>query len=216
VTEAEVRRKNAATPKLMSIEPSPQREEQLQPMAGVLAFVFPGLGHAYLGQMRRGVFISIGVLGLFFGGLLVAGLSAVDSGLYFANRARAISGKPPHISEGGDAIWFAGQMFVGPVAFGVDAIHQFGFKIREPLSNGAFKFRPPLPDEARDGQTGRTAGRAAGNSPSYRRAIARVAEVGTLACMLAGLLNLIAIIDASWHATGLGPFGRKSKKREEW
>lgn len=186
----------------MTEHTSDHSDEQLQPVAGLLAFVLPGLGHAYLGQVRRGIFIAAGILGLFFGGILVAGLDAVDSGLYFANRIRAFQNKPPHVAEGGDAIWFAGQMFVGPVAFAVDAVHQYGYKIREPLTagpDGAIKFRPPLPDEARDSNTGQTAGRAPGNVPSYRRAMARVGEVGTLACMLAGLLNLIAIIDASWH-----------------
>lgn len=186
----------------MSEHAHDQPDEQLQPLAGLLAFVLPGLGHAYLGEVRRGIFIAAGILGLFFGGILVAGLDAVDSGLYFANRVRAFQNKAPHAAEGGDAIWFAGQMFVGPVAFAVDAVHQYGYKIREPLSSspdGPMKFRPPLPDEARDPNTGTSAGRGPGNVPSYRRAMARVGEVGTLACMLAGLLNLIAIIDASWH-----------------
>lgn len=179
-------------------------DETLQPVAGLLAFVLPGLGHVFLGQAKRGAFIACGVLGLFFGGILLSGLDAVDSGLFFVNRIRGLQGKPPHMSEGGDPIWFAGQMFVGPVAFAVDTIHQYHFKIREPISAsnpaGAMKFRPPLPDEARDDATGLSAGRAPGNVPSYRRALARVGEVGTLACMLAGLLNLIAIIDAVWHS----------------
>lgn len=180
-------------------------EEHFQPVAGLLAFVLPGLGHAWLGDIQRGLLIAAGILGLFFGGLLVAGLDAVDSGLYFANKIRASQGKAPHQSEGGDPIWFAGQMFVGPVAFAVDAVHQYGFKIREPIAGGseAFKFRPPLPDEERQGSgptVGMSNGRNPGNVVSYRRALGRVGEIGTLCCMIAGLLNLIAIIDATWHA----------------
>lgn len=193
----------------MSQSPNQQAEEHFQPVAGLLALVLPGLGHAWLGSIKRGVLIAAGILGLFFGGLLLAGLDAVDSGLYFANKVRTFQGKTPHQSEGGDPIWFAGQMFVGPVAFAVDAVHQYGFKIREPIAgNGeAFRFRPPLPDEQRQesGPTvGMSNGRNPGNVPSYRRALGRVGEIGTLACMIAGLLNLIAVIDASWHAPRTG------------
>jgi len=193
----------------MPESPHQPAEEHFQPVAGLLAFVLPGLGHAWLGDTKRGLLIAAGILGLFFGGLLVAGLDAVDSGLYFANKIRASQGKAPHQSEGGDAIWFAGQMFVGPVAFAVDAVHQYGFKIREPIAgNGAaFKFRPPLPDEERQSSgpnVGMSNGRSPSNVPSYRRALGRVGEIGTLCAMLAGLLNLIAIIDATWHAPRLG------------
>src|SRR5207244_3626162 len=71
-----------------------------EPAAGVLACVFPGLGHWVLGERWRAMAIAAGVLGLFFGGMLIGGIDVVDS------------------RE--DTIWFVGEALVGPVAFGVD------------------------------------------------------------------------------------------------
>jgi len=169
----------------------------------LLAIVLPGLGHVSLGKRRRGLMIAVGVLGLFASGLLVGGIGSVDSGLFFANRVRAltgsITGSPVKLErvEGGEPVWFVGQMFIGPIAFSVDLIHHYRFKVRD-LTTGAL--RAPLPDEGRDPATGMSNGRgsAVGGQPSYRRGLGRVGEIGTLFCTIAGMLNLIAIIDAGW------------------
>jgi len=100
-------------------------EETLQPVAGLLAFLLPGLGHISLGEARRGVMILIGVLGLFFGGLLVGGVDAVDS------------------RE--DFWWFVAQAGVGPVAIATDRIHQTQFKVADPRAPGGA--RSAWPDE---------------------------------------------------------------------
>ena len=72
--------------------------------AGVCAMLFPGLGHLYRGEPKRGILAAIGVLGMFFGGMLIGGVDVIDS------------------RE--DKWWFYGQAFVGPLAFGVDWYHQ--------------------------------------------------------------------------------------------
>ena len=46
--------------------------------AAVLGWILPGLGHASLGDRRRGLLVGGGVLGLFLGGLLIGGLDVVD------------------------------------------------------------------------------------------------------------------------------------------
>ena len=74
------------------------------PTAGVLAWVFPGLGHLYLRERRRGLLVMLGILFLFFTGLLVGGLDAVD--------------------RQNDGIWFLAQAFNGPVAFVADWMNQ--------------------------------------------------------------------------------------------
>lgn len=139
---------------------TPRHDESPQPVAGVLAFLFPGLGHAFLGEPKRAVLIAVGVLSLFFGGMLIGGIDVVD--------------------RREDFWWFAGQAGVGPVAFGVDWVHQNRFKVQEP--GGAV--RSPLP----------------GEEPGKITSLAKVNEIGALYAALAGLLNVIAIIDASWHA----------------
>ena len=81
-----------------------QPPQSCNPAAGVMAWVFPGLGHIYLGQRRRGWLIMFGILFLFMTGLLVGGLDAVDL---------------KH-----DKIWFVGQAFNGPIAFIADFLNQ--------------------------------------------------------------------------------------------
>ena len=117
--------------------------------AGLAAIVFPGLGHMALGLRRRGRLIALGVLGLFFVGLLIGGLDAVDSR--------------------NDRWWFAGQALVGPIAVATDAVHQTLH--RHDLDN------PNRP-------------------PTIGAGLGRINEVAMLAGALAGMMNLIAIIDA--------------------
>src|SRR5690606_39442388 len=83
---------------------SARPRERLDLLAGLLAAAVPGAGHIYLGEARRGVLAAIGVLGLFFGGMLLGGVDVIDS------------------RE--DRLWFYGQALVGPIAFGVDWYHQ--------------------------------------------------------------------------------------------
>jgi len=69
-----------------------------------------------------------------------------------------------------DAYWFYGQSFAGPLAVAVGVLH-----------HRLDRQGPPEPDDA----------------PPYRKSIGRVNELGTLWCTLAGVLNLLAIFDAS-------------------
>ncbi len=185
----------------------PAEPERFQPVAGVLAFLFPGAGHLYLGDPVRGVLIGAGVLSLFGFGLLIAGISAVDSQLFYINQAKTLVGKvtghAPTLdsSPDGDPIWFTGSLLVGPVAIAVDAYHQYELKVIEPFQRGprgGVIRRTPKPDEGRDPTNGQPTVLAPGQSPPYSKALGRVGEIGTLSCALAGMMNLIAIIDASF------------------
>lgn len=187
-----------------------------QPVAALLAFAFPGLGHWYLGQRRRAALVATGVLGLFLTGLLVAGIDAVDSGAWPQRRLAALTGRPvTWVRTDGDPIWFLGQMFCGPIAFAVDHVHQTRFKVLD----ASRTLRTAMPNEVRDPRTGeaiqvrddnnqqplRFVDPATGqprlstpaDRPPYVKPLARVAEIGTLACTLAGMINLIAIIDCA-------------------
>lgn len=66
--------------------------------------ILPGLGHVVRGEPKRAICAAIGVLGMFFGGILIGGIDVIDS------------------KE--DKWWFYGQAFVGPLAFGADWYHQ--------------------------------------------------------------------------------------------
>jgi TM2 domain-containing membrane protein YozV len=174
----------------------PKLPDQLQPVAAILALAFPGAGHVYLGYRKRGVLISVGVLYLFLTGLLVGGLASVDS------------------RE--EPIWFLGQALTGPLAFGVDALHQNQFKVREaiaaPAGQPQFRVRAARPLEYRDPATGKPVPisvDSAGASwamvggtkvspayPPYVRGVGRMQELGMLFCTIAGFMNLICVIDA--------------------
>lgn len=178
---------------------------RLNIVAGVLAAVFPGLGHVYLGQRRRAAYAATGVLGLFLGGLLIGGIDVVDA------------------KE--DKWWFVGQAFVGPLTLGTNWVHQNHFKLYEvtlPKEQNAaptvytdelpFRFRSAHPGERRtianvtiiDRNSGQTATRALpiavpageGEGPPNRKSLAKVNEIGTLYVLCAGMMNLIAILDA--------------------
>jgi hypothetical protein len=145
----------------------------------VLAFAFPGLGHWYLGEKKRAQLIAAGILGLFVGGVLIGGVDAVD--------------------RKEDTIWFVGQALVGPVAFGVDYVHQSHLKVkaRDPAT-GQDTVRSARPDEIR-GADGWPQTAAAGQKPPISRSLGRMNELGTLFSTIAGMLNLLVIIDAAMH-----------------
>ncbi len=140
----------------------PREPERFEPIAALFAVLLPGAGHYILGETRRALLIAAGVLGLFFGGIFIGGIDVID--------------------RKEDRIWFLGQALVGPVAFGVDYLHQQHFKIRESVPGGE-RLRSPNPDE----------------NPRSRKSLGRMNELGTLFAAVAGMLNLIVIIDAAYH-----------------
>ena len=148
------------------------------PAAGVLAWVLPGLGHFVAGRRARGVGVLVGVLGLFFGGLLIGGITVVDSR---SDRTET-------------RLSFYGMVFVGPVAIAVDRVHQAAFKGVDPMRPSHAPTRHALPHETLDNGTIRSAG--PGEGPPIRRSVGKVNEIGVLYCLIAGMLNFIAILDA--------------------
>lgn len=141
----------------------------------------PGLGHWMRQQHRRAVYIAIGVFGLFLSGLFIGGIDVVDSA-----------------SE--DRVWFVGQAMVGPIAVGVDWIHQNHFKVYDPISG---ERRTAYPGEIRS-PGGAALPAPPTPTPTSRqrppniKSMAKVNELGTLFCTVAGMMNLIVIIDATF------------------
>jgi len=74
-----------------------------QPLAAALGWVLPGLGHMRNGEVRRGWFVMLGVLGLYLLGVLVGGVDCVD--------------------RREDFLWFLAQAGAGPIAFATDALN---------------------------------------------------------------------------------------------
>ncbi|GJQ29369.1 MAG: hypothetical protein HBSAPP03_12530 [Phycisphaerae bacterium] len=151
--------------------PTPPPPSGFQPLALLGAAIFPGLGHVLGKDPKRGACVALGVLGLFFGGILIGGIDVIDS------------------KE--DRVWFYGQALVGPVAFGVDYLHQSRFKVHAP--GGVV--RSAYPTEGRDPTTGAP---VVGGRPPNTKSIGKMNEIGTLFATIAGMMNLIAVIDAGF------------------
>ncbi len=154
----------------MTAAPTPASaacEARWQPLAAVAAWLVPGLGHALLGQRRRGLIIGLVVLGLWLAGLLVGGISIID-------HRHSGDGERERLS-----FWFVGQAMLGPSVV-VDMAHQY----LKAQSFRRFGHAPDPGDEPR---------------PVYTPALGRVAEIGILYTAMAGLLNLLAILDVAWR-----------------
>ncbi len=128
----------------------------LRPLAALLAWVLPGLGHWFLGQRVRAIRVMIGLWVLILGGLLIGGLDAVD-------RKR-------------DNLWFLVQMGCGPVVLVADVANQQLLKSQ--------------PEEAQ----------------YATRGLGHINSAGTLYIALAGLMNLIVMLDA------LYPIGKRDQQ----
>lgn len=158
--------------------PTGHSTDRFRPAAALAACALPGLGHLVLGQVRRGILVAVGVLGLFFGGLGIGGLSVID-------RQQA-------------PIWFIAQALNGPIAFAANWIHQHHYKVPGVGVQPARSFGP---NEALDPATGQlvTDARARGLKPPLTKSLGRINEIGILYIAIGGMLNLIAIIDAAYN-----------------
>jgi hypothetical protein len=187
--------------------PHPHSGDCFQPVAAVLAFLLPGAGHAYLGEWRRGLLVFAGVNGLFVGGLFIGGIDAID--------------------RREDFVWFLGQALVGPAAIGLDHLHQTSFKVIGPTRfqtpqgieirdtlRTAYPFEIRGPDgrairvrdeftgeaiEFTDPVTGQTRRSTLADRPPNVKSLGRPNELGTLFATIAGMMNLIVIVDAAYH-----------------
>ena len=166
-------------------------------MAGVAGLLLPGLGHIVLGQPRRAAAIMVGVLGLFFGGLLLGGIDTVDS------------------RE--DRLWFYVHALNGPLAFAADWVNQNQFKAwaMEVSISGRPEpvFRSSYPGEVRvdRAQNGRLPWPGLTQTPQWGRAddydgqpgatksVGKVNEIALLMCALGGMLNVVAVLDAIFN-----------------
>ncbi|GJM19555.1 MAG: hypothetical protein DHS20C14_17680 [Phycisphaeraceae bacterium] len=165
---------------------TPGSNEGFRPIAALAAAAFPGAGHLVLGQPMRALGAAAGVLLLFGGGLFIGGIDAIDS------------------KE--DRVWFYGQALVGPITFGVDWAHQNHFKA---IDTRTKQLRTGYPTETQTtDDTGQRVWRpltadeaAAGMGPPNVKGVGRMNELGQLSCTLAGMMNLIIILDALFPAT---------------
>jgi hypothetical protein len=165
------------------------------PLVAVAGWLIPGLGYWLIGQKARGATIGFTILSMFVAGLLIGGVRTVDSTLIEsadqrkerltddATRARDVEEhnrrapddkQPPYRPPSLLARVLQKPWFIGQAMAGPIAIAS--------------------------GYVGVTWGGPGGAPYSH----ARVYEIGVLYTAVAGMLNLMAVIDAAYRASNEG------------
>ena len=130
--------------------------------AALAGWLVPGLGPVLLGQGRRGGILVVTISLLWLAGLIIGGVSVIDSR--------------------SDRLWFSGQMLIGPSLL-VDHYHQ---------SLKAEADGYPEPPERVESEN---EDEEEPEPPVYEPAYGQMSAQGTLYTALAGLLNLLAMLD---------------------
>jgi hypothetical protein len=163
------------------------------PLIAVAGWIVPGAGYALIGQRLRGLVIGVTIIAMFAIGLLIAGIRVIDvPGFDDQGRKVELDARGNKIDRlarpemSGDWVltarpfaeiankpWFVGQVLAGPIC--LVAAH-FSLDLAQPVNPGSIYSRVP-------------------------KSHARLAEIGTLYTAVAGMLNLLAIIDSSYRAS---------------
>jgi hypothetical protein len=167
-------------------------------MVALFGWILPGGGYFLIGEPARGIVICVTILMVFLAGLLIAGVRVVDVPGYdeaghrvFVYLRRPSPGNPDVVevrnttgagrwvllahpfSEIANKIWNVPQSVTGPMY----------------LVSAYFSVRLSQPNPTTSPPT-----------PAVPRTHGRLAEIGTLYLAVAGVLNLLAIIDSSHRA----------------
>ena len=155
-------------------------------MVAIVAWLLPGAGYLLLGQRSRGLVVGISILLLFVGGLLIAGVRVLDVPGYNA------AGQPIQVTTAAGSTWI---LKAEPLA----EIRDKPWCVPQVLTG---------PVSVLAGAASVWAARPSSSNPSQPRGAeshVRINEIGSLYCSVAGLLNLLAIIDsASRSGAGVG------------
>ncbi len=140
-------------------------------LAAFAGWLAPGLGHALIGEKQRGLIIAAAVGGLWIAGLLLGGVTVIDR---YA---------PPEGEQGMPvrrlALPFLGQVMIAPSC--VIAVWNARYAVP------TWGYPPPAPRDQ------------VAHKPPFSPSFGRMNEQGVLYTALAGLLNLLAIIDVLYR-----------------
>jgi hypothetical protein len=152
-------------------------------LVALAGWMVPGLGYLLIGEKTRGLIVGVTIIILFMSGILIAGVRVIDVPGY-DEQGKAIeirTGPGPNdeqwilfskpLMEIANKPWYVAQVLAGPLNLIVSKV-----------SIDASK--PPSPAAA---------------SP-YPKVKARLGEIGTLYTAIAGMLNLLAMMDAAHRA----------------
>jgi hypothetical protein len=161
----------------------PSRSRVPAPIVAVVAWLLPGAGYWLIGQRARGTTIGITILLLYILGIFISGIRVIEVPGYDANGFSIRVGRHGQrvhagSDEGGWVLTSGG--LIGEVANKPWYIPQLLAGPITLISSGL---------SVQAAQRG------------YSRSHARLVEIGTLYTAIAGMLNLLAIIDAAHRAS---------------
>ena len=175
---------------------SPPHPVPSAPIVAVAGWLLPGAGYWLIGQRARGTTIGVCILSLFVLGLLVGGVRVIEVPGYVTETGqrqmvRVPVADPRHprqvdlidvwslraapLNEVRSKPWSLPQLMAGPIA----------------IAAGAWSVIGAEPDAALGGR------------PMAALTHARLNEIGSLYVSVAGLLNLMVIIDAAHRSVHL-------------
>jgi TM2 domain-containing membrane protein YozV len=155
-------------------------------LAGILAWMVPGLGHFYQGRYSKGILFSVCLLGVFGWGVCLGSSPEMGWGraVYFSFR------------EGDFRPHYLAQVGIGLPAMPALAQALLVGAGKAPVLGGFMAPPTNLPGQL--------------SAKDLNRRLHRYFELGTVYTMIAGLLNLLAIYDAC-----CGPVAGESAKTED-
>jgi hypothetical protein len=155
-------------------------------LALVLAWLVPGLGHILIGQKARGIVFALTIHILFFGGMLIGGMRAIN---------------PPE-----QAIWTYTQMLAGWPMLLADRLQRDAAAQQPHIDREYESDRPSLgitPQEQQDSSKRRidyaTTEFKKFPSLTYHP---KIQDIGAVYCGIAGMLNLLVLFDVLLRITG--------------
>ena len=187
------------------------------PIVAVAGWLLPGAGYALIGQRTRAVVVGATVIVMFLSGILIAGIRVIDvpgyDNLGFEVRLRtaAVSRDPQRRDVGQKMEWHDPNFYAGDRALTTRPLGEIVNKpwyvaqvLTGPLCLIASKVSldSAKPKDMQAALTKRNA-----RTPRVAASHARIAEIGSLYTAIAGMLNLLAIIDSASRAgrsTGAG------------
>jgi hypothetical protein len=180
------------------------------PLVALAGWLLPGAGYALIGEWSRAIVVGATIITMFLTGILIAGIRVIDVPGYdslgfevrlrtpeisrdsqrrdvgqkmewydpnFYAGERALTSRP--LGEIVNKPWYVGQVLTGPVC----------------LLASKFSIDAAKPADLQAARISRDARKSA-VAPSH----ARIAEIGSLYTAIAGMLNLLAIIDSASRA----------------
>jgi hypothetical protein len=155
------------------------------PIVALAGWIVPGGGYFLLGERVRGIIVLSCILLMFMSGLLIGGVRVIDvpgfddmgqktmvqaSGADRRTGVWSLRARP--LAEIVNKPWFVGQVLAGPVALGAAKV---SVEVSAPATPGTRISAVP-------------------------KSHARLFDIGTLYTAVAGMLNLITIIDSAARA----------------